>query len=332
MLIYGNRWLREYCGVPMTALPRSPLSVVVPEDRGLVLEQSTKRMRGEDALPHYTVRIPRYDGVVGHMELYAQVVNWRGRPAIQGSVVDISFRIEAERRLAEYTAHLEESNRYRQLFAEIISKDLLNPAWVVQSHLRMVQDEGLTARQSTLISRALESLEQSRDILQDARNYLRMQEPRRLAAERLDLGEQIDAAVGGLRRQLERKNLRVDVRLPGPMTVMGNPSLREVFTNLLANAIEHSPAGAAIEIVALADGVTRIEVRDRGPGIPKEDRERVFRRFQRLGKGAGVGLGLSIVKTIVELHGGKVWVEDNPGGGSVFVFELPTAMPGGARG
>ena len=88
MLIYGNRWLREYCGVPMTALPRSPLSVIVPEDRPLVLEQMTKRMRGEDALPHCTVRIPRHDGVVGHMELYAQVVNWHGRPAIQGSVVE----------------------------------------------------------------------------------------------------------------------------------------------------------------------------------------------------------------------------------------------------
>lgn len=327
MLIYGNRWLREYCGIPMSGLPRSPLSVVVPEDRALVLEQSTKRMRGEDALPHYTVRIPRHDGVVGTMELYAQVVTWGGRPAIQGSVVDISFRVDAERRLAEYTAHLEESNRYRQLFAEIISKDLLNPAWVVQNYLRMVAAEGVTERQQTLIDRALESLERSRDILQDARTYLRMQEPRRLAAERLDLGELIDAAVEGLRRQLERKSLRMDVRLPGPISVMGNPSLREVFTNLLANAIEHSPPGETIEIVALADGVTRIEVRDRGPGIPKEDRERVFRRFQRLGKGAGVGLGLSIVKTIVELHGGKVWVEENPGGGSAFVFELPTAMP-----
>jgi PAS domain S-box-containing protein len=326
MLIYGNRWLREYCGIPMSGLPRSPLSVVVPEDRPLVLEQMTRRIRGEDALPHYAVRIPRHDGVIGHMELYAQVVTWRGRPAIQGSVVDNTFRVDAERRLADYTAHLEESNRYRQLFVEIISKDLLNPVWVVQNYLRMVLDDGVTQRQQTLIFRALESLEQSRGILQDARTYLRMQEPRRLAAEMLDLGGLIDATVEALRRQWERKSLRVDVRLPGPIAVMGNPSLREVFTHLLANAIEHSPPGAAIEIVALADDLTRIEVRDRGPGVPKEDRERVFRRFQRLGKGVGVGLGLSIVKTIVELHGGRVWVEDNPGGGSVFVFKLPRAM------
>ena len=121
-----------------------------------------------------------------------------------------------------------------------------------------------------------------------------------------------------MRRQWERKGLRVEVSLPAPITVMGNPSLREVFTNLLANAIEHSPPGTAIEVVVNAGGLTRIEVRDRGPGVPKQDRERIFRRFERLGKGGGVGLGLSIVKTIVELHGGKVWVEDNPGGGSVF--------------
>jgi PAS domain S-box-containing protein len=326
LLIYGNRWLREYCGIAMSDLPRSPLSVVVPEDRALVLEQMTKRMRGEDALPHYTVRIPRHDGLVGHMELYAQVVSWHGRPAIQGSVVDISFRVEAERRLARYTAHLEESNRYRQLFGEIISNDLLNPVWVVQNYLRMVRDEGVTERQQTLISRALENLEKSRDILQDARTYLRIQEPRRLAAERLDLGELICAAADGLKRQSEHNGQRVEVSLPGPITVMGNPSLREVFTNLLSNAIEHSPHGAAIEVVVNAGDLTRIEVRDRGPGVPKQERERIFRRFERLGTGGGVGLGLSIVKTIVELHGGKVWVEDNPGGGSVFALELPTAM------
>ena len=187
LLIYGNRWLREFCGIALSDLPRSPLSVVVPEDRPLVLEQMTKRMRGEDALPHYTVRIPRHDGFIGHMELYAQVVSWRGRPAIQGSVVDNTFRVEAERRLAQYTAHLEEANRYRQLFGEIVSNDLLNPVWVVQNYLRMVRDEGVTERQQSLVSRAEETLEKARGVLQDARAYLRAQEPRRLAAERLDL-------------------------------------------------------------------------------------------------------------------------------------------------
>ena len=325
-LIYGNRWLREYCGIALSDLPRSPLSVVVPEDRALVLEQSTKRARGEPALSHYPVRIPRHDGVIGFMELYAQVITWRGRPAIQGSVVDNTFRVDAERRLAEYTAHLEESNRYRQLFGEIISNDLLNPVWVVQNYLRMIANEGVTERQKILLDRALQNLEQSRDILQDARAYLRLQEPRRLAAERLDLGELIGAAVEGLRRQGERNGQRVEVRIPGPITVMGNPSLREVFTNLLANAMEHGPRGTPIEVVVSVGDLTRVEVRDRGPGVLPQDRERIFRRFERLGTGAGVGLGLSIVKSIVELHGGRVWVEENPGGGSVFTVELPTAI------
>jgi PAS domain S-box-containing protein len=324
-LIYGNKWLRDYCGIPLSGLPRSPLSVVVPEDRALVLEQSTRRMRGEDALPHYTVRIPRHDGVVGHMELYAQVVTWRGRPAIQGSVVDITDQVAFEHRLKDYTAHLEEANRYRQLFGEIISHDLLNPVWAVQNYLQMVRDEGVTERQETLIARAIESLEKSRDILQDARNYLRMQEPRRLATEPLDLAAVIDEAVGALRPQLEQHGQEVRLDLPARILVLGNASLREVFTNLLANAIEHSPAGTTIEVIASAGNAARVEVRDRGPGIPPPDRERIFRRFEKLGPGGGVGLGLSIVKTVVELHGGRVWVEDNPGGGSVFALELPTA-------
>ena len=283
-------------------------------------------MRGEDSLPHYTVRIPRH----GRLHRAHGTLRRGGhlaRPAGDPGLRCRHHRPGRGRAPApQYTAHLEESNRYRQLFSEIISNDLLNPVWVVQNYLRMVRDEGVTERQQSLVSRAEETLEKARGVLQDARAYLRAQEPRRLAAERLDLGGLIGAAVDGLRRQWERKGLRVEVSLPAPITVMGNPSLREVFTNLLANAIEHSPPGTAIEVVVNAGGLTRVEVRDRGPGVPKQDRERIFRRFERLGRGGGVGLGLSIVKTIVELHGGKVWVEDNPGGGSVFGLELPSAM------
>ncbi len=101
--------------------------------------------------------------------------------------------------------------------------------------------------------------------------------------------------------------------------------LRQVIVNLLSNAIRHSPAGERIDLIVAADGSTaRCEVVDRGPGVPVGDRERIFDRFVQRGERRGsVGLGLYISRKVVELHGGRIWVEDNAGGGARFVFEIP---------
>jgi signal transduction histidine kinase len=100
----------------------------------------------------------------------------------------------------------------------------------------------------------------------------------------------------------------------------------QVFSNLVANALKHSPSGSAVHLeVARAGAEVRFLVRDQGPGIANEDLPYVFDRFwqARRAKRAGVGLGLSIVKTIVEAHGGRVWVENVAGGGAAFWFMLP---------
>jgi signal transduction histidine kinase len=119
--------------------------------------------------------------------------------------------------------------------------------------------------------------------------------------------------------------------------------LTQVLVNLLANASKYTPMGEAIEITVerTGDGPTasgyRLCVADRGPGIPHAERVNLFRRFVRLeasqnstGDGAnhradvhGTGIGLYVVKTTIEAHGGRVGIEDRPGGGSIFWFEVP---------
>ena len=103
-----------------------------------------------------------------------------------------------------------------------------------------------------------------------------------------------------------------------------------VLANLLDNARKYSPPGAPIELsVSEEDGVVRFRVSDSGPGVPKEDRERVFDRFRRLvdgrGQPGGSGLGLYISKCLVEAHGGAIRVDEGEAGGAEFVFELPVA-------
>jgi signal transduction histidine kinase len=104
-----------------------------------------------------------------------------------------------------------------------------------------------------------------------------------------------------------------------PVIIRGEEeALGDALRNLIDNALAHSPAGKAVEILVAEDG--SIEVRDRGPGIPPAQREQIFERFWRASKsgGEGAGLGLSIVRAIVKGHRGSISVADNPGGGTIF--------------
>jgi signal transduction histidine kinase len=105
----------------------------------------------------------------------------------------------------------------------------------------------------------------------------------------------------------------------------------QVFGNLVGNAVKFTPAGGRVEVGAeRAVDYVRFWVRDTGPGIEREHLPRLFDRFwqARRGSGAGAGLGLSIAKSIVEAHGGQIWVESTPGEGSTFHFTLPVSPSG----
>jgi signal transduction histidine kinase len=118
------------------------------------------------------------------------------------------------------------------------------------------------------------------------------------------------------------------------MAMVDKRRLVRVIANLLGNADRYAGGATRVD-VALVDGDVRIAVEDEGPGVPEADRERIFERFARAtdaagrrGSGEGVGLGLALVKEHLNLHGGRVWVEDGGNGvGARFVFELPTVTP-----
>ena len=117
--------------------------------------------------------------------------------------------------------------------------------------------------------------------------------------------------------------------------------ISQVIVNLLSNAVKFSPEGGAVDVHASQlNGEVHVSVTDTGPGIAPEDHDRIFEAFQQTEAGIqqreGTGLGLALSKRLVELHGGRIWVESEPGKGSTFVFTLPsrtavTVAPG-ARG
>jgi signal transduction histidine kinase len=101
-----------------------------------------------------------------------------------------------------------------------------------------------------------------------------------------------------------------------------------VLTNLIDNAVKYSPAGGAVEVATYADdGTVRVDVRDEGPGIAREDQQLIFEKFGRVdvagGRKPGTGLGLFIARSIAEAHGGALRVRSTPARGATFTLELP---------
>lgn len=118
---------------------------------------------------------------------------------------------------------------------------------------------------------------------------------------------------------------RVRLRVPERMRVRIDPvALDCILSNLISNAISYSPAASYVEVSAEeGDGEVRVVVADEGPGIDPDDRERIFEPYERSSKVAGVGLGLAIARWAVDASGGRIWVDDEPGGGARFCFTLP---------
>jgi signal transduction histidine kinase len=146
--------------------------------------------------------------------------------------------------------------------------------------------------------------------------------------------EVLTASVAAFRARFEAREVRLEVdEVSEAMRVRVDPErIAQVLENVLGNALRYSSPGQAVEVGARAEGASvRVEVRDRGPGVPPAMREAIFRRFVRVDPArsphpdAGSGLGLTIAKELVERHGGEIGMEARTGGGSVFWFSLPRA-------
>jgi signal transduction histidine kinase len=144
------------------------------------------------------------------------------------------------------------------------------------------------------------------------------------------LREALERGVVMVRERATRDGVKVAVAAdPAVDIVEGDERrIRQVLFNLLSNAVKFTPAGGAVDVsAAQVDSEVRVSISDTGPGIAPEDQERIFEEFQQteagIEHGEGTGLGLALSKRLVELHGGRIWVESELGKGSTFVFTLP---------
>ena len=218
-----------------------------------------------------------------------------------------------------------EMNEFLELFLSILSHDLKSPLITIMGYNEFISKVCKNAGdyQTTIRKNA----EKMMELIGEARTYskVRAGEPE---FQPIDLGSMLSEIVSELDYKAKVNEMTVKQNYDSELTyeVNGTQFLKHAFINILDNAIKYSPSGTTVEI-AIADQGKEWEVyiKDQGEGIPDESKQLIFERFVRVSRGEikGSGIGLAIVKTTVTQNKGRVWVEDNPDGGSIFCIALP---------
>jgi two-component system sensor histidine kinase BaeS len=203
-----------------------------------------------------------------------------------------------------------------------VAHELRTPLTNLRCELEAIQD-GLAAPDAARVDSLHEEVLHLQRLVEDLQELaLADAGALRLDKQRIDLGAAIAKIAGAQAEVTAGDGILVDVDVT---------RLRQVMQNLLANAVKHTPAGATIRVRVASDGAhATVAVADDGPGIPAGDLERVFERFYRVDEargrgGGGTGLGLTIVRRLVELHGGRVWADSVAGNGTTVTFTIPRA-------
>jgi len=232
---------------------------------------------------------------------------------------------------AQHTRNLEQSEKLRTALFNSISHELRTPLAFIQGAVTSMLDDRTSYSREDLhafLQTIKEGALRMNRLVENLLDMARLESGTlQLKWEWCDLEEIVGVALRRLRDSLKDRPLKIQIEQGLPLVKADFALIEQVLVNLIDNAAKHSPPGSKISIYSRReDGSLRVAVADQGPGIPKADRERIFDKFYRVyspHQVSGTGLGLSICKGIIEAHGGKIWVETRPGGGNVFVFNLP---------
>jgi PAS domain S-box-containing protein len=324
-IVFANNRFAEIYRYPREELmSMESWRLVHPEDRDLTKEMRTRRLKGEDALSEYEARGLTRDGETIWITRRNVRIEYKGRPAILGNIVDITEKTLAEEQLRKINDELKN-------FVHVVSHDLKNPIVAIQGFssrlLKKCQDNlGEKGRgYLELINAAAGRME----VL--VSDLLALSSIGRVVSTFKDIPslEILKNVTSSLEDRLQKKGIDLVLADNLPTIYCDGERIYQVFENLLVNAIKFMGATKDPKIeVGYEDmgNFHRFYVRDNGIGIDPEYHRKIFEMFHRLREIAdetGTGLGLAIVERIVKNHGGKVWVESVKGQGATFYFTLP---------
>lgn len=271
----------------------------------------------------------------------AKTVSTRLRAADEArtSIVHAESRLTRHvQQLATETKHLAELERLRQETTDLIVHDLRSPLNCIEASLQLLQmilPEEVLASCGKIIDLALGSCKDVLDLIDSLLEVARMEsdEPV-LELQPISLLALITDTVNRLRLLAEQYNITLELDAPAELpSIQGDGNkLERVLDNLLDNALKYTPEGGLITVaVRPVNGQVEVRVTDTGTGIPPEYQGRIFERFTRVpgseGRRRGLGWGLAFCRSVIEAHGGRIWLESEVGQGSTFAFTIPVEMP-----
>ncbi len=275
----------------------------------------------------------RKDGTTFPMNLSVGEGVIRGDRIFLGIITDISERQARNRRIQELQAEMLHVSRLTDMgqVAAGLAHELNQPLTAILNYTNAgldIADERGDTELKSVFAKVAEQASRAGNIIRRLRAFIEKREPNRIEE---DLPRIVDEAIrlGQLDTGERGVNLKIGVEHDLPPVMIDRIQIQQVLINLMKNAIEameHSPKRELTVTIAKAGSdLVQVSVVDTGPGISTEMAEKLFQPFVTT-KASGMGMGLNICRGIIESHGGRLWLEPNPGGGAIFRFNVPVAV------
>ncbi len=323
----------------MTGYTRAELIGMNPVVAGLVMRVSAEvRQWVIDALTQgrpvdqYEVIIQPKTGARVEVEVNIHPVTIGGEPVFMAALRDISARKKTEAALRESMRALEEVNELRSRFVSVAAHQFRTPLATILvttdnlgAYRHRMDDASIDGR----LQKIRTEVSHMQRMINDLLHLAQIQSPGYvLKTELLDLDAECRAVVKRFHEDPDLAHMLVYTSSTQPVNALLDARLmRDAITSLISNALTYSPAGTTVSIaLTTSDGQAMLSVSDQGIGIPASELPNLFQAFNRasnVNEVAGAGLGLSIAKNVVELHGGAITVKSEVGTGSTFTIALP---------
>lgn len=298
---------------------------IIPHDLQAEEDEVLRRISRGERVDHFETVRQRKDGSLVHISLTVSPVKNDAGAVVGASKIarDITAQKAAEEALRE-------SLVLKDQFLSLVSHELRTPISSVVGNAQLLLRRGermSEERRRESLTDLTNEAERLQSIIEDLLVLTRLNAKREIPRSEFNLGALIQDAVQAVRVPGRKYAMSEDGDVA--LVTAGESLIRLVVVNLLGNAAKYSPAGSDIDISVRHgdEGVVEVAVMDRGPGIDDEAAPQVFEPFFRAPSTRdgqpGMGLGLAVCQKIMDAHGGSIWFEPRPGGGSTFAFRLP---------
>jgi len=312
--------------------PGEFLKVIHPDDREFVVEQAQKKQTGaEDAIVNYVIRGFKKNGDSIWAENFSNTIQYRGRPGVLNTLLDITEKKKAEE-------HLKKLLRVKKDFINRASHEIKNPLTSISSAaqlLKMSHKDELSTQALELVNMILKGSKRIDNIIHDLLDTTKIESDKlKLKKKPVDIGSLVIGCIEESQLFINERNLKLSSEIDPQVNLNVDKSkIEQVCSNLLSNAIKNTPPGGEIKVKLRRENEhIEFSILDTGVGLKEDDISKLFKQFSRIDRSdvtsniitEGTGLGLFISKEIVEMHNGQILVEsEGRNKGSKFTVQLP---------